>query len=46
LLGRVADLDAEPSVVLIRHVGADDTVHNFSPIGAISWPPPEQGTIG
>jgi len=23
----------EPSVMLVRHVGADDTVHNFSPIG-------------
>src|SRR6516164_9813716 len=32
LLDRVADLDEEPSVVLVRHVGADDTVHN-SPIG-------------
>src|SRR6516164_1619896 len=32
LLDRVADLDTEPSVVLVRHVGADDTVHN-SPIG-------------
>jgi hypothetical protein len=33
LLDRVADLDTEPSVVLVRHVGADDTVHSFSPIG-------------
>jgi hypothetical protein len=28
LLDRVADLDTEPSVVLVRHVGASDTVHN------------------
>ena len=32
LLDRNADLDTEPSVVLVRHVGADDTVHN-SPTG-------------
>src|SRR6516164_5853861 len=32
LLDRVADLDTEPSVVLVRHVGADDTVHT-PPIG-------------
>jgi hypothetical protein len=33
LLDQVADLNTKPSVVLVRHVGADDTVHNFSPIG-------------
>jgi hypothetical protein len=31
-LDRIADLNSKPSVVSVRHVGADDTVHNLSPI--------------